>query len=59
MREIIIKLPIPDKLITSFADSQKICEADAIKHFENLFQNMINLVVPGIMNKMEDSVKNE
>ena len=59
MREIIIKLPIPDKLITSFADTQKITENDAIKHFENLFQNMINLVVPGIMNKMEDSVKNE
>ena len=59
MRELNIKIPIPDKLIFTFGESQKISEEEALKHFEDLFQNMINLVVPGIMNKMEDSVKNE
>ena len=53
MKELLIKLPIPDKLITLYADSKKVSEEEALKHFTDLFQNMINLVVPGIMEKME------
>ena len=53
MRELKIKLPIPDKLITLYADSKKVSEDDTIEHFEDLFQNMINLMLPSVMKAME------
>ena len=56
MKELLIKLPIPDKLITLYAESKKVSEAEAISHFENLFQNMINLTVPHIMKSMDEKV---
>ena len=53
MRDLIIKLPIPDKLIEIYSESQKVSEEEALQHFTDLFQNMINLVVPTLMEKME------
>ena len=52
MRDLIIKLPIPDKLIEIYSETQKVSEEEALQHFTDLFQNMINLIVPTIMKKV-------
>ena len=57
MRELNIKFPIPDNLIKLYADSEKVSEADAAKHFEDLFQNMINILLPSLMKKMDEMIK--
>ena len=56
MKELLIKLPIPDKLIYAYTESQHVTDAEAIKHFENLFQNMINLMLPAIMKAMDEKL---
>ena len=57
MRELSIKMPIPDRLIEMFADANKVSEDEAAMHFENLFQNLINLMMPGIMKAMDETIK--
>ena len=57
MRELSIKMPIPDRLIEMFSDANKVSEDEAVMHFENLFQNLINLMMPGIMKAMDETIK--